>query len=84
MTTLSVHMLSTVASLPSSASAVEVSCAHLSLQVSWPFSIRRLHKYVAGKSGVFQAGIHEQWGGVVPRLAQEGHKQASRDAAGHL
>ena len=23
-----------------------------------------------------QAGIHEQWGGVVPRLAQEGHKKA--------
>ena len=22
-----------------------------------------------------QAGMHEQWGGVVPRLAQEGHKK---------
>ena len=25
-----------------------------------------------------EAGIHEQWGGVVPRLAQEGHKKAAR------
>ncbi|CAE7942375.1 GCP1 [Symbiodinium sp. KB8] len=31
---------------------------------------------ILGEALASQAGIHEQWGGVVPRLAQEGHKQA--------
>jgi len=29
-----------------------------------------------GEAIASQAGIHEQWGGVVPKLAQEGHKKA--------
>ncbi|CAJ1446727.1 unnamed protein product [Effrenium voratum] len=31
---------------------------------------------ILGEALASQAGIHEQWGGVVPRLAQEGHKKA--------
>lgn len=31
---------------------------------------------ILGEALASQAGIHEQWGGVVPRLAQEGHRKA--------
>ena len=31
-----------------------------------------------------KAGIHEQWGGVVPRLAQEGHRKADANAMVHM
>eukprot|EP00929_Paragymnodinium_shiwhaense_P000685 TRINITY_DN100919_c0_g1_i1.p1 TRINITY_DN100919_c0_g1~~TRINITY_DN100919_c0_g1_i1.p1 ORF type:complete len:654 (+),score=138.61 TRINITY_DN100919_c0_g1_i1:92-2053(+) len=31
---------------------------------------------ILGEAIASQAGIHEKWGGVVPRLAQEAHKQA--------
>merc|ERR1719277_351141 len=31
---------------------------------------------ILGEAIASQAGIHEQWGGVVPKLAQEGHRQA--------